>query len=197
MLLLSLRLYSHLEALLSKFNILSCTNSKKNGRAGDSEADRSSSKHHKTHENGPNSPKLPSKDLESQISNSSQPLAKCLILTFFHQSFLSRDAYDRALGRDVIKGGSKLTSQRHFASVRGRVQCIASIIASSTVGGSLGPFDRNKPCQTITRAPGYLHSSKRPSSLLRLLFSLPLFASFIHRTSYPTRAYIFTLRPCW
>jgi len=43
---------------------------------------------------GPNSPKLPSKDLslsfpsmllESQIS--SQPLAKRLILTFFHQSF--------------------------------------------------------------------------------------------------------------
>ena len=38
--------------------------------------------------------------LESQIS--SQPLAKRLILNFFHHSFLSWDAYDRALGRDVI-----------------------------------------------------------------------------------------------
>ena len=64
--------------------------------------------------------------LEGQIS--SQPLAKRLILNFFHQSFLSRDAYDltrdarlrtsagkatydRALGRDVINGRSKLTSQ--------------------------------------------------------------------------------------
>ena len=47
--------------------------------------------------------------LESQIS--SQPLAKRLILNFFHQSFLSLDAYDRALGRDVINIRSKLTSQ--------------------------------------------------------------------------------------
>ena len=56
--------------------------------------------------------------LESPIS--SQPLTKRLILTFFHQSFLSRDVYDRALGRDGINGRSKLTSQRQFASVRGR-----------------------------------------------------------------------------
>ena len=51
--------------------------------------------------------------LESQIS--SQLLAKRLILTFFHLSFLSRDAFDRALGRDVINGRSRLTSQRQFA----------------------------------------------------------------------------------
>ena len=63
--------------------------------------------------------------LESQIL--SQPLTKRLILTFFHQSFLSRDAYDRALGHDVINGRSKLTSKRQFASVRGRAQCIASV----------------------------------------------------------------------
>ena len=50
--------------------------------------------------------------LESQIS--SQPLGKRLILNFFHESFLCRDAYDRALGRDVINGHSKLTSQRQF-----------------------------------------------------------------------------------
>ena len=47
--LLSLYLYSHLEAVLSTFKVLSCTNSKKNGKAGDSEADRSSSKLHKSH----------------------------------------------------------------------------------------------------------------------------------------------------
>ena len=81
----------------------------------------------------------------SQIS--SQQLARRLILNFFHQSFLSRDAYDRALGRDAINGRSKLTSQRQFASVRGRAPCIASVIASSTVGGSLGPFDRDKARQ--------------------------------------------------
>ena len=46
--------------------------------------------------------------LKSQIS--SQPLAKRFILNFFHQSFLSRDAYDRALGRDVI---NDLSSLRH------------------------------------------------------------------------------------
>ena len=68
---------------------------------------------------------FPSMLLETQIP--SQPLTKRLILTFFHQSFLSRDAYDRALGRDVINGRSKLTSQRQFASVRGRAQCIASV----------------------------------------------------------------------
>ena len=40
----------------------------------------------------------------------SQPLAKRFILNFFRQSFLSRDAYDRALGRDVI---NDLSSLRH------------------------------------------------------------------------------------
>ena len=50
--------------------------------------------------------------LVSQIS--SQALAKHLILHFVNQSFLSRDAYDRALRRDVINGRSKLTSQRQF-----------------------------------------------------------------------------------
>ena len=111
--------------------------------------------------------------LESQIS--SQPLAKCLILNFFHQSFLSRDAYDRALERDVINGRSKLTSHWQFASVRGRAQCIASVIASSTVGGSLGPFDRDKARQNITRTPGYLHTTERPSSLLPVLLGLHCF----------------------
>ena len=53
---------------------------------------------------------FPSMLLESQIS--SQPLAKRLILNFFHQSFLSRDAYDWALERDVINDRSNLTSQR-------------------------------------------------------------------------------------
>ena len=117
---------------------------------------------------GPNSPKL-----ESQISL--QPLAKRLILTFFHQSFLSRDTCDRALGRDVINGRSHLTSQRQFTSVRGRAQCIESVIASSSVGGSLGPFDRDKARQNSTRAPGYLHSTERPSSLLRLLLGVRYF----------------------
>ena len=111
--------------------------------------------------------------LESQIS--SQLLWKRLILTFFHQSFLSRDAFDRALGRDVINGRSKLTSQQQFASVWGRAQCIASVIASSTVGGSLGPFDRDKTRQNITRAPGYLHPTERPSSLLRPLLGFRCF----------------------
>ena len=37
---------------------------------------------------------------ESQISP--KPLAKCLILNFFHQSFLSLDAGDQALGCDMI-----------------------------------------------------------------------------------------------
>ena len=45
---------------MSTFKILSCTNSKKNGKAGNSKAERSSSKLHKSHKNGPNSPKLPS-----------------------------------------------------------------------------------------------------------------------------------------
>ena len=165
MLLLSLRLKSHLEALLSTFHILSCTNSKKNGKAGN----RSSSKLHKFHGNGPNSPKLPSKDLWiiclSLLCFWSlrfhHNCYEALDFNFFHQSFLSRDAYDRALGRDVVNGRSKLTSQQQFASVSGRAQCIASVIASSTVGGSLGPFDRHKTRQNITRAPGYLHSSER------------------------------------
>ena len=54
--LLSLHLKSHfhLEAVLSTFKVLSCTNSNKNGKAGDSEADRSSSKLHKSDKIGPN-----------------------------------------------------------------------------------------------------------------------------------------------
>ena len=92
-----------------------------------------------------------------EFQTSSQPLAKR-----FHQSFLSRDAYDRALGRDVINGRSKLTSQRQFASVREKRQCIASVIASSTVGGSLGPFDRDKARQNITLVPAnYTQPSDR------------------------------------
>ena len=61
--LLCLCLQSYLEAVLSTFKFLSCTNSKKNWKAEDSEADSSSSKLYKSHENlGPNSPKLLSKD---------------------------------------------------------------------------------------------------------------------------------------
>ena len=111
------------------------------------------------------------------LTFSSQPLAKRLILTFFHRGFLSRDTCYRALGRDVINGRSKLTSQWQFASVRGRAQCIESVIASSSVGGSLGPFDRDKARQNITRVPGYLHSTERPSSLLRLLLGVRYFSN--------------------
>ena len=85
--------------------------------------------------------------LKSQIL--SQPLVKRWILSFFHQNFLSRDAYDRVLGRDVINGRSKPTSQRQFASIRRRAQkqnCF--VIASSTVEESLSPFDRNKAIYT-------------------------------------------------
>ena len=95
---------------------------KRNGKAGDSEAGRSSSwkwsKLAKIAVKGSvDNLSFPSILLESQIS--SQPLAKRLILTFFHKSFLSRYAYDRAFGRDVINGRSQLTSQRQSASVRG------------------------------------------------------------------------------
>ena len=34
--------------------------------------------------------------------------------------------------------------------------------------GSLGPFDRDKARQNITRAPGYLHTTERQNSHLRL-----------------------------
>ena len=113
--------------------ILSWTNNKnkKNGKAGDSEANHSSLKLLKSHKNSPNSLKLLSKDLlimsfpfmllEPQISP--KPLAKRLILNFFHQSFLSLHAYDQALGRDLINGHSKLVSQRQFASVWEGAQC--------------------------------------------------------------------------
>ena len=138
--LLSRSLQSHLEAVLSKFKILSCTNNKKNGKTGDSKADRSSSKLHKSHKNGPNSPKLPSKDLSiiclSLLCFWSLGFHQKL-LHFFHQSFLSLDAFDRALGRDVINDRSKLTSQRQFTSVRERAQC---------------SFDRDKARQNFTRA---------------------------------------------
>ena len=133
-----------MEAVLSKFKILSCTNNKKNGKTGDSEADRSSSKPHKSHKNGPNSPRLPSKDL-SIICLSllcfwslgfHQKRSRSAYI-FFHQGFLSLDAFDRALGRDVINDRSKLTSERQFASVRERAQC---------------SFDRDKARQNFTRA---------------------------------------------
>ena len=102
-----------------------------------------------------------------EFQTSSQPLPKR-----FHQSFLSRDAYDRALGRDVINGRSKRTSQRQFASVREKRQCIASVIASSTVGSSLGPFDRDKARQNITLVPA---KNTQPSD--RVVF-FPLFLVF-------------------
>ena len=41
-------------SVLSTFKVLSCTNSNKNGKAGDSEADRSSSKLHKSDKISPN-----------------------------------------------------------------------------------------------------------------------------------------------
>ena len=65
-----------------------------------------------------------------------KPLAKRLILNFFHQSFLFRNmsVSRRAIGHDVINGRSQRTAQGQFNSVRERAQCIAS----STVGGSLG-----------------------------------------------------------
>ena len=139
--LLSLRLKSHLEAVLSKLKILSCTNNKKNGKTGDSEADRSSSKLHKSHKNGPNSPKLPSKDL-SIICLS----RLCFWGLGFHQN-RSRSAYTFSIGvfflsmrmtyADVINDRSKLTSQRQFASVRERARC---------------SFDRDKAPQNFTRA---------------------------------------------
>ena len=87
---------------------------------------------------------FPSVLLESQIS--SQLLVKSLILTFFHQSFISWDVYDRALGHDVI-----MMSQRQCAPVRGRTQYLECVIASSMVGGSLGPFDHDKARQNITK----------------------------------------------
>ena len=55
---------------------------------------------------------------------------------------------------DGINGRSKLTSQRQFASVRGRAPCISSVIVSSTVGGSLGLFDRDKARQRVWAACG-------------------------------------------
>ena len=59
---------------------------------------------------------FPSMIVESQISP--KPLAKCLVLKFFHQSFLSPNVYDRATWRDVINGHSMLTSQWQFALSR-------------------------------------------------------------------------------
>ena len=52
--------------------------------------------------------RLPSMLLESQISP--KLFAKCLILNFFHQSFLSLNAYDQAVRRDLINRRLKLTS---------------------------------------------------------------------------------------
>ena len=59
---------------------------------------------------------FPSMLVESQISP--KPLAKCLVLKFFHQSFLSPDAYDVTTWHDVINGCSKLTSQWQFVLSR-------------------------------------------------------------------------------
>ena len=136
---------------------MSCTNNKKLGKDGESEADRPSSKLHKSYKNGLNSPKLPLRDMPiicpSQFS--SQPLSKRFILNFFQQIFLSRDSYDRETGCNLINGHPKLMSRRQFASVEEWAWCIAS----STVGGSLGPFDHDKACQKILRAPGCLHNS--------------------------------------
>ena len=82
----------------STFKILSCTNSKKNGKAGDSKADRSSSKLHKSHKNGPNSPKFPSKDVSIiclsllflwsfRFHHNCQRSRQLLILNFFIRVF--------------------------------------------------------------------------------------------------------------
>ena len=56
---------------------------------------------------------------------------------FFHQSFLSRNVYFRAIGRGVINGRSQLTSQRQFDSVRKRSQCIASSIVGVSLGSGM------------------------------------------------------------
>jgi len=115
--------------------ILSCTNNKKQGKAGESEADH------------PSSITCP-----SQVS--SQLLAKRFILNFFQQIFLSRDLYmyDWATGRDLMNGHPKLMSRRQFASVGERAWCIVS----STVGGSLGPLiDHDKVCQKIEHPAVY------------------------------------------
>ena len=85
--------------------------------------------------------------LESQIS--SQPLTKRLILNFFHQSFLSRNAYDRALGCDVMNGRSKLTSQQldvfQFLLLNDPAPGVPIAIRSSCPA----PFKTKIPCEQI------------------------------------------------
>ena len=84
-----------MEAVLSTFQILSCTNGKKNGEAGDSEADRYTSKLHKSIKKlakiavkgSVDNSSFPSMLLESQIS--SQPLATRITNNAFKSSFTS------------------------------------------------------------------------------------------------------------
>ena len=116
---------------------------------------------------------FPSMLLESQIS--SQPLAKRLILNFFHQSFLSRDAYDRAPGRNVINGRSNLTSQRNLLPSGGGHS--ASRV-SSRVARWEGPWVHltvTKRAKTKRERPAiYTQPSDRAVSLLFFL----VFAAF-------------------
>ena len=84
----------------------------------------------------------------------------CMILNVFDQRFLARDAYNRTIGREVINGRSKFTSQRQFASVRERAR----------VTEWEGPWVRltvKKRAKTSRE-----RTTERPSSLLRLLLGL-------------------------
>ena len=129
-------------------------NNKKYGKAGNSEADRSSLKLHKFHKNGLNLTKIAVKLKLIPIIClfllcfwslwwGFILLPKHLILNFFHPSFLSRDVHDWPVARpDVISSCSKLTSQQQFGSVREWAWCIAS----STLEGSLHSNCRQSNC---------------------------------------------------
>ena len=141
--------------------------------------------------------------LESQILP--KPLAKRLILNFFHQSFLSRNVSvsRRAIGHDVINGRSQRTAKGQFNSVRERASCIAS----STVGGSLGSG------MSGGRSAGFINWTRRcGSKYLSIYLSIYLFGrgctkpmilvtcliSAKRLSSYPTRENkSFTLLLCW
>ena len=153
---------SHLEAVLSKFKILSCTNNKKNGKTGDSEADRSSSKLHKSHKNGPNSPKLPSKDL-SIICLS----LLCFWSLGFHQK-RSRSAYifpsELSVSRCVWPGTWTWRDQR---SLKAYVR--AAICLHQGVGSLERPL--------ITSRLGARSYTSRERKLWRKKFKIKRFAS--------------------
>ena len=86
--------------------------------------------------------------LKSQIS--SQLLAKHLILTFSHQSFLSRDAYDRAVGGDVINGCLILCHSNNLPPSRRRHSASG---VSSQIARWEGPWVH----LTVTKRPKTSH----------------------------------------